>query len=457
MAKRQKILDKVATSPDKRQQSTPVFDGQVGQVNDPDNTMWPNGQYATSPQKQDNNNQPDNQQQSAPKTSSQSTSAPAELSKNTPSQQGQAAVPTPMEQLINQASDQAASNAKTITDIYDAAADEVKQAADKYGDNLEAANTVVNNKGLTYSDILQQWELERQKMLQQAEQEAIEQQKRNYNTQVFGGLTEIATNIANLIGTANGAANQPIESKQGQWWERADAVRREHEQRREKYRSQLESIRNQRAQLDYQIAQANADNLRKTAQARYEGVQSAAQYRTKGALAAQQALEQAQQTDLNLKLKAIAQQEERRQNDINNAIRWAQVQTNRERYINSDNTIDINGQQVAKPTNTEIIAIKDKIAQKMGFADYNDYSQARAKNSKSIKRAEKNNKEAMTVLKSLGMYNEEILPTLLTNAEFASVLTEIRGSSTNATKSAAKAGATGYIDGEDLLNELLNQ
>ena len=219
----------------------------------------------------------------------------------------------------------------------------------------------------------------------------------------------------------------------------------------------MESIRNQRAQLDYQIAQANADNLRKTAQARYEGVQSAAQYRTKGALAAQQALEQAQQTDLNLKLKAIAQQEERRQNDINNAIRWAQVQTNRDRYINSDNTIDINGQQVAKPTNTEIIAIKDKIAQKMGFADYNDYSQARAKNNKSIKRAEKNNKEAMTVLKSLGMYNEEILPTLLTNAEFASVLTEIRGSSANATKSAAKAGATGYIDGEDLLNELLNQ
>lgn len=455
MAKKKTILDKMAIADTKRQ--APVFSGSVGNVNDPDNIMWPNGQYATTPPKQDDKKQSSKRQAQTTTTSTNTTSTPATQPDNTSSQPLQTTAPTQMEQLINQAGEQALTNAKTITDIYDQAADDAKQAADKYADDLTAANTVVDNAGLTYSDILQQWELERQKMLQQAEQDAIEQQSRNYNTQVFGGLTEIAASIANLIGTANGAASQPIESKQGQWWERADAVRREHEQRSERYRSQLESIRNQRAQLGYQLSQANADNMRKAAQARYEGSQSAAQYRAKGALAAQQTIEQAQQTDLSLKLKAIAQQEERRQNDINNAIRWAQVATTRDRYLKDNNTIDINGQQVIKPTNTEIIAIKDNIAQRMGFVDYNDYIKQRSKKKNSIRRAEKSNKEAMDVLKTLGMYNEESLPALLTNKVFATALTEIRGSGANSARSAAQAGGNSYVDGDDLLNELLNQ
>lgn len=524
------LLDRMAEKENRKKvPQTPEYPYDVTKgVNDPDKVMWPNGEYATTPDAAraatvgQFNDTPQSQQTSKKTTTKKSKplGPPADADGSggkaaetaedaqgatassgpgkpvtAPGNGAGAAAPSPapaasagsaagaasespagtLDAMAQQAIDQANANADTITGIYDKAAADVKQAADKYGDDLAAANAVVDQSGLTYSDLLQKWELEREKMIEEAEAEAREKEKNNYNTQVFGGLTEVAANIANLIGTAHGAFNQPIASQQDKWWERADAVRREHEQRRERYRSQLENIRNQRAQLQYQIGQRQADGLRQVAQARQAGVSSSLQYQTQGALAAQQARDRGQQNATNLQIQAIRQRQQDEAQKASNALQWARLAFDKQKFNESQQakadaaaaktagrgTITIDGQEVDKPTPEEIMAIQDILASKMGYENNNDYKVGKAKRGgkgdKTYRNAKKNMPSSREALEALNNYSDDKLEQLSVNRDFVDALNEVRGNAQQQEDAGRKAEAddNGFVSGDEFLDELL--
>lgn len=101
----------------------------------------------------------------------------------------------------------------------------------------------------TYDDILKSFEDLHRSRLTALEQEEAAKSKRDSDAQLYGGLTEVLASIINLGGTAHGAQNQAFTSQQDKFYERAYRERAEREARREKYTSQLQSIRMQRAQL----------------------------------------------------------------------------------------------------------------------------------------------------------------------------------------------------------------
>lgn len=79
--------------------------------------------------------------------------------------------------------------------------------------------------------------------------EADAQQKRDYNSAKWSGLTELASSLANLVGVANGASHQTIRTTYSQdWMRQADANRKEYKARLDRIKDMMESSRKETAQ-----------------------------------------------------------------------------------------------------------------------------------------------------------------------------------------------------------------
>ncbi len=163
---------------------------------------------------------------------------------------------TPEEQLL-QSQQQANSlanidNARAIAD-YNAQTKDISNALDK------SAQAQADNYK-TYSDILKGW-ADAAREYEESERKAAEQQAKKDQKQIIaGGLAQAASAIANLIGTAHGAQNQPSTDYMDKWQSRADAARKEREAKAEGYRAQLRNLEAQKVQLDFKYGNDRAQS-----------------------------------------------------------------------------------------------------------------------------------------------------------------------------------------------------
>lgn len=75
------------------------------------------------------------------------------------------------------------------------------------------------------------------------------QQKTNKATQLFGGITDAAASLVNIIGTTHGASPMKWESPQQGWAQKVDQITREREEKLDRYKNDLNTLRQKRAEL----------------------------------------------------------------------------------------------------------------------------------------------------------------------------------------------------------------
>lgn len=163
----------------------------------------------------------------------------------------QAAVDKQTDADINQQSEALQQGAMQAA-ANDAAAGQQKAAAADARQKIENQWT-----GMTIQSFLDQQEAQRALDEQKAQAAAAEKQA--YKTRLFGGITEAAASIANLIGTSAGASNQQWKSPAQEWAQRADHLRRERDMKLERAKAQLDTLKKQRQAL----AQAKAQAMQK--------------------------------------------------------------------------------------------------------------------------------------------------------------------------------------------------
>ncbi len=215
-------------------------------------------------------------------------------------------------------------------------ADRVRTAGEKayldYTDNtikikrdLEATDKAAEEAGKSYTEMVQGWIDARNAEIEKQRKFNEEQDKRADRTRTWGGITEAAAAIANLIGTAHGATNQTWTSPQNKWAERADALRRERDKKLEDLRSQMKTLEAQKAQLEYNIGidKANRDTKRETMLA--GRADNAAKFQNDTAAAVVKLQAQGAAKDADLDLKRIQLEQDERQHAENTRLSLARI------------------------------------------------------------------------------------------------------------------------------------
>ena len=309
-----------------------------------------------------------------------------------------------------------------------AAADRVRTAGEKaylaYTDEtnralrrMEDADKAADEAGKTYVDMVQGW-IDARKEEEEAQRKRIEaQEKRDEKIRTWGGITEAAAALVNLMGTAHGAANQKWESPQNKWTERADALRRERDKKLEDLRSQMKTLEAQKAQLEYSLGvdKANRDTKRETilsqradtaAKLQSDTAASVAQIKNQGAT---------QRTNLGMQGLQLSISEQNKLAELalraqDDSLQWANYNLNKDqkeflqrsqgynpetkKWLNPQtgkydldapavqktaafNAEDVDGSiRSLAQTNPEVM---DELAKAMNFGSYSDYVNAKSK------------------------------------------------------------------------------
>ena len=366
---------------------------------------------------------------------------------------GQTSVKTSQEQIQEfqqqqkEAAEQQEASIKTANDAYQKG---FQQRTEQLNTAMTAANETAKQAGVTYVDMVQGWydaakaEAEEQRKRNEA------QEKRDLNYRMYGGLAEAASALVNLIGTTKGAVSQKWESPQQKWAERTDALRRERDKKLEDLRSQMKTLQQQKAQLQYNLGKDDADRQMQTAtiaanrgdqatQQRYQGEVAAAQTKAQGV---QQGIALGMQ-GLNMLLNeqnaaegrkiqwaGLAQQEEnnkrlKEQNEFTqrsygydpDSGKWWNPKT---KAYDLDAPSGVRGTSQSKGgisslTMDDFAGVRDELATQMGFADYNEYLSASRDGSREGKKAFKAKVEANPELNDLIKKLKD--PTMLTDKD----------------------------------------
>lgn len=221
---------------------------------------------------------------------------------------GQTSVKTSQEQIQEfqqqqkEAAEQQAASIQAANDAYQQG---FQQRSEQLNAAITAANETAKQAGVTYVDMVQGWydaakaEAEEQRKRNEA------QEKRDLNYRMYGGLAEAASALVNLIGTTKGAVSQKWESPQQKWAERSDALRRERDKKLEDLRSQMKTLQQQKAQLQYNLGKDDADRQMQAATMAANRGDQAAQLRYQGEVAAAQAKAQGVQQGIALGMQGL--------------------------------------------------------------------------------------------------------------------------------------------------------
>ena len=221
---------------------------------------------------------------------------------------GQTSVKTPQEQIQDfqqqqkEAAEQQEASIKATNDAYQQG---FQQRSEQLNTAMTAANETAKQAGVTYVDMVQGWydaakaEAEEQRKRNEA------QEKRDLNYRMYGGLAEAASALVNLIGTTKGAVSQKWESPQQKWAERSDALRRERDKKLENLRSQMKTLQQQKAQLQYNLGKDDADRQMQAATMAANRGDQAAQQRYQGEMAAAQTKAQGVQQGIALGMQGL--------------------------------------------------------------------------------------------------------------------------------------------------------
>lgn len=366
---------------------------------------------------------------------------------------GQTSVKTSQEQIQEfqqqqkEAAEQQAASIKAANDAYQQG---FQQRTEQLNTAMTAANETAKQAGVTYVDMVQGWydaakaEAEEQRKRNEA------QEKRDLNYRMYGGLAEAASALVNLIGTTKGAVSQKWESPQQKWAERSDALRRERDKKLEDLRSQMKTLQQQKAQLQYNLGKDDADRQMQAATMAANRGDQAAQQRYQGEVAAAQAKAQGVQQGsalgmqgLNMLLNeknaaegrkiqwaGLAQQKEnnkrlKEQNEFTqrsygydpDSGKWWNPKT---KAYDLDAPSGVRGTSQSKGgisslTMDDFVGVRDELATQMGFADYNEYLSASRDGSRAGKKAFKAKVEANQELNDLIKKLKD--PTMLTDKD----------------------------------------
>lgn len=161
--------------------------------------------------------------------------------------------------------------ADSITEATNAYAESLKTNNEKQQTAANEYNKAQDDNNIQFRDMVNGWlkSAEEEKEAQRKQNEA--QNKSDYQTRLFGGIVEASAAIANLIGTAHGAAPQKWQSPQDKWAQRADQYRRERDAKLEKLDAQLKALDRQKAQLEYSMGKEQNERDYKTKQSAIAG------------------------------------------------------------------------------------------------------------------------------------------------------------------------------------------
>ena len=312
------------------------------------------------------------------------------------------------------------------------AAGKIKMAGDQYYLDYTDQTREIERKlndldkkaaeaGKTYSQMVDGW-IAARKEEEEAQRRRIEaQEKRDQRIRTWGGITEAAAALVNLMGTAHGAANQKWESPQNKWAERADSLRRERDKKLEDLRSQMKTLETQKAQLEYSFAADKASRDSKRAEILAGREDKAAQIQRDTNVAAAQVASQSatQKASLGMQMLNLAISKENRLADLNlraqsnaadNGLKWANYQLNKDqkeflqrsqgydpqtkKWLNPEtgkydldapavqktpvfNAEDVDGSiRSLAQTNPDVM---NELAKAMNFGSYTDYANAKNK------------------------------------------------------------------------------
>lgn len=202
-------------------------------------------------------------------------------------------------------SDAAKGATENFVNQQNAATAEIKTALDN---SIAAQETADKN----YSDIVNGWVSAAEARAKDQEKINQQQQARDNNLLMWGGIADAAAALVNLIGTTKGAVNQQRQSPQNAWSQRVDALRREREQKLENYRNQLKSMQETAASKDYAIAANAAKRELDKAVTLASRSDAASQAQYQGDLAAAKAGLEGTQAEINTGLKIASMEQSER-------------------------------------------------------------------------------------------------------------------------------------------------
>lgn len=132
---------------------------------------------------------------------------------------------------------------------------------------LSQSGEAADRAGQKYYETIGDWVTDQQNELARQREAAARQEKSDYNTRVFGGLTEGLAALVNMVGVTQGATPQQWQSPQQEWAQRADALRRERDAKIETNRGILRNLEAQKAQVGYSNAAGAAERKMRNASA----------------------------------------------------------------------------------------------------------------------------------------------------------------------------------------------
>lgn len=260
-------------------------------------------------------------------------------------------------------------------------------------DNSIAAQEVADK---SYSDIVNGWVSAAETRAKDQEKINQQQQARDKNLLMWGGIADAAAALVNLIGTTKGAVNQQRQSPQNAWSQRVDALRREREQKLENYRNQLKSMQETAASKDYAIATNAAKRELDKAVTLASRSDAASQAQYQGDLAAAKAGLEGTQAEINTGLK-IASMEQSERDSNRRFSKDAAAKDAEENLKNKEflakwrikgydpetdkfrnpqtGEFDLNAPSGADKTNISkaLYGIRDRIARKAGLNGFDGY------------------------------------------------------------------------------------
>lgn len=285
-------------------------------------------------------------------------------------------------------------------------------------DNSIAAQEVADK---SYSDIVNGWVSAAETRAKDQEKINQQQQARDKNLLMWGGIADAAAALVNLIGTTKGAVNQQRQSPQNAWSQRADALRREREQKLENYRNQLKSMQETAASKDYTIATNAAKRELDKAVTLASRSDAASQAQYQGDMAAAKAGLEGTQAGINTGLK-IASMEQSERDSNRRFFKDAAAKDAEEKLKNKEflakwrikgydpetdkfrnpqtGEFDLNAPSGADKTNISkaLYGIRDRIARKAGLNGFDGYLSL---DKKARKKFVKDNPEADKLLQLL--------------------------------------------------------
>lgn len=315
---------------------------------------------------------------------------------------------------------------------YDAYSDAAKGATENFVNQqnatTEGIKTALDNSiaaqetaDKNYSDIVNGWVSAAEARAKDQERINQQQQARDNNLLVWGGIADAAAALVNLIGTTKGAVNQQRQSPQNAWSQRVDALRREREQKLENYRNQLKSMQETAASKDYTIATNAAKRELDKAVTLASRSDAASQAQYQGDLAAAKAGLEGTQAEINTGLKiASMEQSERDSNrrfskdadakDAEGKLKYKEFlakwrikgyDPETDKFRNPQTgEFDLNAPSGADKTNISkaLYGIRDRIARKAGLNGFDGYLSL---DKKARKKFVKDNPEADKLLQLL--------------------------------------------------------